>query len=91
MKALTDSAGAALLVRRHAFAQILSVEVHKEHTLDCTATLSLHKQNQLIKLYGNHMEQAMHAGQRDEAVTWMNTMYDAIKTRKKTFGIGWAV
>lgn len=44
-------------------------------------TLSRAEQELLIKLYANRMEQAMNAGKREDAVTWMDAMYEEIKKR----------
>lgn len=46
-----------------------------------TQTLSREEQELLIKLYGNRMEQQMNAGKREDALIWMDAMYDAIKAR----------
>lgn len=44
-------------------------------------TLSRDEQELLIKLYANRMEQQMHAGKREDALIWMDAMYEAIKAR----------
>ena len=46
-----------------------------------TQTLSREEQELLIKLYGNRMEQQMNAGNRADALVWMDAMYEAINKR----------
>ena len=55
-----------------------------------TQTLSRDEQELLIKLYANRMEQFMNAGKREDALIWMNAMYDAIKARNAALMIEWA-
>ena len=46
-----------------------------------TQTLSRDEQELLIKLYANRMEQQMNAGNRADALVWMDAMYEAINKR----------